>query len=84
MLDMLVQVLNHRMSLMMVSGHIIIPSDKLDLVESCEISVDDCLNVSRHRPVVCQHIIPQSQQRQVPPAYEQSINWKKRTQIKLI
>ena len=57
--------------------HIIIPSDKLDLVENCEISEDDCLNVSRHRPVVCQLKIPRSQQRQVPLVCEQSINWKK-------
>ena len=56
--------------------HIIIPSDKLDLVESCEICEDDCLNVSRHRPVFCQLKLPQNQQQIVSPVCEQSINWK--------
>ena len=58
--------------------HIIIPSDKLDLVESCEICEDDCLNVSRHRPVFCQLKLPHNQQQIVSPVCEQSINWKKR------
>ena len=56
--------------------HIIIPSDKLDLVASCEICEDDCLNVSRHRPVFCQLKLPQNQQQIVSPVCEQSINWK--------
>ena len=63
--------------------HIIIPSDKLDLVESCEICEDDCLNVSRHRPVFCQLKLPQNQQHIVSPDCEQSINWKMQILIKL-
>ena len=33
--------------------YIIIPTEKLDCVDYCEIVDGDCLNVSRHRPIVC-------------------------------
>ena len=38
--------------------HILIPSERLDTVLSCEILDDDVLNVSRHLPVVCSVSIP--------------------------
>ena len=38
--------------------HILIPVEMLHYVISCEISVDDALNVSRHRPVFCRLSLP--------------------------
>jgi len=38
--------------------HICIPVEKLDCVTSCTILDGDCLNVSRHRPVICKVQLP--------------------------
>ena len=34
--------------------HILVPDTGLDTVSYCEILDDDVLNVSRHRPIVCE------------------------------
>ncbi|MCG7877806.1 MAG: hypothetical protein N0C90_15945, partial [Candidatus Thiodiazotropha endolucinida] len=58
--------------------HILLPCDKLYYVCDCEIIDNDCLNVSRHRPIFCGIRAPEYQQH---PYYSNDlgINWKKVT-----
>ena len=56
--------------------HILFPVDNIDLVSRCEICDDDALNVSRHRPVVCQNI-PISQPSPPDTSVDTRINWKR-------
>ena len=57
--------------------HILFPVDNTDLVSRCEICDDDTLNVSRHRPVVCQVNIPISQPSPPDTSVDTRINWKR-------
>ena len=54
------------------------PIEILDLIQYCEIVDDQCLNVSRHRPVICRLAIPGLD---IHPTItinpESSINWKR-------
>lgn len=58
--------------------HILLPVEQLLCVLSCEICDDEALNVSRHRPIICQVRVPNQQ-----PEYAISnpvsciINWKR-------
>lgn len=63
--------------------HIIFPSDKLHYVVGCKILDDDCLNVSRHRPVLCSVKIPNFDIVE-PVCAQPSINWKKVTDNSII
>ena len=38
--------------------HILLLTEQLNYVRTCDICVDNALNVSRHRPVLCQLNIP--------------------------
>ena len=59
-------------------GSICTPIEILDLIQYCEIVDDQCLNVSRHRPVICRLAIPGLD---IHPTItinpESSINWKR-------
>ena len=56
--------------------HILFPVEKLLYVNQCEICDDDCLNVSRHRPIACQIRIPTFSQWSFGYEGDNSINWK--------
>ena len=56
--------------------HILFPVEKLLYVNQCEICNDDCLNVSRHRPIACQIRILTFSQWSFGYEGDNSINWK--------
>lgn len=58
--------------------HIILPVEKRDLVSQCQIVDDHCLNVSRHRPLLCSLNIPLITVDDF--VQTQSISWKKVSQ----
>lgn len=55
------------------------PADFLYCVRACEILDDNCLNVSRHRPVLLSIELPHIQLSDVAEASYQHINWRKAT-----
>lgn len=59
--------------------HILLPCDKLYYVCDCEISDDDCLNVSRHRPIFCRIRTPEYQRLPYYSSNDISISWRKVT-----
>lgn len=60
--------------------HFIIPVEKAHYVKSCEICDDNALNVSRHRPIFCNLLIPVfSNDNKYEQADVVRINWKKVT-----
>ena len=57
--------------------HILLPSERLDTVLSCEILEDDVLNVSRHLPVVCSVSIPTANLNTSTFDFPSHIKWEK-------
>ena len=58
--------------------HIILPIERTDSISKCEILDDNCLNVSRHRPVICSVNIPTLSDVENNSGYNNySINWNK-------
>jgi hypothetical protein len=61
--------------------YIFMPAEYVDTVAHCEILDDDCLNVSRHRPVLCTVNLPLAEE---PCDYslqnDSNVSWKKVTQ----
>lgn len=63
-----------------LTDHILIPVELLHYVISCDISVDDALNVSRHRPVFCRLSVPVSCYEEATAQVDGTcsiINWRK-------
>ena len=56
--------------------HILFPAEKLLYINECEICDDDCLNVSRHRPIFCQIRLPAYTQWSFGCEGDNTINWK--------
>ena len=56
--------------------HILFPAEKLLYINECEICDDDCLNVSRHRPIYCQIRLPSYSQWSFGSEGDNTINWK--------
>ena len=59
--------------------HILFPVEKLLYVNECEICDDDCLNVSRHRPIFCQLRLPAYNLWSSGRESDNNINWKNAT-----
>lgn len=57
--------------------HVLIPVEKLDLICSCEILDDDSLNVSSHRPILCNFVLPNCDQSFYYSQNEHGVNWRK-------
>ena len=56
--------------------HILIPDTCIDTVSYCEILDDDVLNVSRHRPIVCELLYPVPDLQNNMPSNGSHIKWK--------
>ena len=39
-------------------GHILVPSERVDLAAECKVLDDYALNISNHRPVYCRIMFP--------------------------
>ncbi|XP_053395834.1 uncharacterized protein LOC128555985 [Mercenaria mercenaria] len=59
--------------------HICVPVEKIDCVNLCTILDDNCLNVSRHRPVICSLSLPLVIDMKDDIKSKTRINWKKVT-----
>ena len=57
--------------------HIIVPIEKIDMIKYCEILDDGALNVSNHRPIFCQMVIPQVYENQSIQSESRRIKWSK-------
>ena len=55
--------------------YVCIPAECTDLVTHCEVAGDACLNVSRHRPILCSFDCPGRMEAEC--ASEKTTNWKK-------
>ena len=55
--------------------YVLFPVECIDFVMHCEIADDNCLNVSRHRPILC--CIKCTVSNSKPHIPEHNINWKK-------
>ena len=56
--------------------HVFLSGESCDLVRSCCIVEDDCLNVSSHRPIICSLCIPAITDKHDNPVFK-PIKWKK-------
>ena len=56
--------------------HVLLSGESYDLVRTCCIVEDDCLNVSSHRPIICSIHIPAVTDKHVNPVFE-PIKWNK-------
>ena len=56
--------------------HILVPSEKVDLVAECKVLDDDALNVSNHRPVYCRIIFPHVEQTDPILNVKRSVQWR--------
>jgi hypothetical protein len=63
--------------------HIFLPVEKVDCVDTCSILDDNCLNVSRHRPVICSLSLPVIKETTYDALSDYRINWKKVTSDEL-
>ena len=57
--------------------HILVPSERVDLVVECKVLDDDALNVSNHRPVNCRIIFPHVEQTDPILNVKRSVQWRK-------
>ncbi len=63
--------------------HIVIGQERLDTVKYCTILDDSVLNVSRHRPIVCDINFPNTNNMDIPLNQDPRINWRKADLINL-
>ena len=57
--------------------HILVPTEKVDLVTECRILDDDALNVSNHRPVCCLILFPHAEQTDLILSVRKSVHWRR-------
>ena len=56
--------------------HILVPSEKVDLLSECRVLDDDALNVSNHRPVYCLVMFPHAEQTESILNVMRSVHWR--------